>query len=142
MVHLSPYLFFTGNCREALTFYQSCLGGELALQRYGDSSAMAHMPAEAHNNIMHGTLTTPGFTIMAADAGRMGQLQALTAGDNMNLSLHFDNDAEIETTFARLGKGGTVVDPLADMPWGGKFGSLTDRFGIEWLLHFQRTASE
>ena len=139
MIHLSPYLFFNGNCREVLAFYQNCLGGELNLMRFGDSPAAAHMPAETHDKIMHGTLTTHGFIIMAADTGRFGQL---TAGNIVRLSLHFDNDAEIEATFARLSEGGTVIDPLADMPWGGRFGTLTDRFGIEWLFNFQRAAGE
>ena len=140
MVDLSPYLFFNGNCREVLAFYQSCLGGELDLQRFGDSPAAAHMPAEAQDKIMHGTLTTKDFTIMASDAGRMGG--SLTVGNNVRMSLHFDNDAEIEAIFARLSDGGQVIDPLADMFWGGKFGTFTDRFGINWLFNFQRAVSK
>ncbi|MGY3089840.1 PhnB protein [Hymenobacter sp. UYAg731] len=138
MIHFSPYLFFNGNCREVLAFYQSCLGGELDLMRFGDSPAAAHMPAEAQDKIMHGTLTTHGFIIMAADGGRVGA--SLIVGNNVRMSLHFDNDAEIEATFARLSEGGQVIDPLADMMWGGKFGSLTDQFGIQWLFNFQRAA--
>jgi PhnB protein len=34
MKEATPYLVFNGNCREAMTFYQSCLGGE---QRMDDS---------------------------------------------------------------------------------------------------------
>ncbi|MDB5235939.1 MAG: hypothetical protein JWR44_2932 [Hymenobacter sp.] len=138
MIHLSPYLFFNGNCREVLAFYQSCLGGELSLQSFGDSPAAAHMPAEAQNNIMHGTLTTKDFIIMASDAGRTGGSLAL--GNVVRMSLHFDNNAEIEATFARLSEGGTVIDPLADMFWGGKFGTFIDRFGINWLFNFQQAA--
>ncbi|MBF9222766.1 VOC family protein [Hymenobacter ruricola] len=140
MVHLSPYLFFNGNCREALAFYQSCLGGELNLVRYGDSPAAAHLPADAQENIMHGTLTTKDFILMASDTGRMGG--SLTVGNNLRMSLHFDNDPEIEATFARLSDGGEVIDALADMPWGGKFGTLADRFGIAWMFNFQRVPNE
>ncbi|WP_210516658.1 VOC family protein [Hymenobacter terricola] len=140
MIHLSPYLFFSGNCREVLAFYQSCLGGELDLQRFGDSPAAAHMPAEAQENIMHGTLTTKDYIIMAVDTGV--PRASLTLGNTVRMSLHFDNDAEIEATFARLSEGGQVIDPLADMFWGGKFGTFTDRFGINWLFNFQRPADE
>ena len=136
MLHLSPYLFFVGNCREALTFYQSCLGGELHLQRFGDSPMAAHMPAEMQDKIMHGTLTAGNFTLMAADAGRPNT--PLVAGNNLGLSLHFDNDAELTNLFERLGEGGTVRDPLTVMPWGGKFGVLFDRFGTKWLFHYQQ----
>jgi len=138
MIHLSPYLIFNGNCREALAFYQSCLGGELNLLRFGDSPVAAHMPAEAHDNVMHGTLTTPDYILMASDAGRPDGI--LSLGNVVRLSLHFDNEAELDATFARLSAGGQVVDALADMPWGGKFGTLTDRFGIMWLFNFQRPA--
>ena len=138
MIQFSPYLFFTGNCREALTFYHGCLGGELSLQRYGDSPAAAYLPADAQDHIMHGTLATAGFTIMAADAGRPGG--SLTAGNNVRMSLHFDSEAEIEAIFAQLSAGGHIIDPLADMVWGGKFGTLTDQFGINWLLNLQRAA--
>ena len=135
MTHLSPYLSFNGNCREALAFYQSCLGGELDLQRFGDSPAAAHVPAAAHDHILHGTLTTPDFVLMAADGG--GMRTPLIVGNNVSVSLHFDSAAEIEGAFARLSEGGTVVDPLAEMFWGATFGSLTDRFGINWLFNFQ-----
>ena len=140
VIHLSPYLFFTGNCRDVLAFYQSCLGGDLELLRFGDSPAAAHMPAETQDKIMHGTLATHGFIIMAADGGRPDV--SLTVGNNVRMSLHFDNDAEIEDTFARLSEGGQIIDPLADMPWGGKFGSFIDRFGINWLFNFQRAVGE
>ena len=140
MMHLSPYLSFRGNCREALSFYQSCLGGELELLRFADSPAAAHMPAEAHNGIMHGTLTTGSFILMASDAGGMGV--PLTVGNQVSLSLHLDNEAEINTLFAQLGAGGTVLDPLADMYWGGRYGALTDQFGIKWLFNYQRSAEE
>ena len=139
MVYLT-YLSFRGNCREVLAFYQSCLGGEIELMRFGDSPAASHLPPEAHDQIMHGTLTTKNFVLMASDADGIGK--PLHTGNNVSLSLHFDNDAEIDAAFARLGEGGTVVDPLKDMYWGGKFGSLTDRFGISWLFNFQRIAGE
>lgn len=140
MMHLSPYLSFSGNCREALTFYQSCLGGELELQRFADSPAAAHLPAEAPDGILHGTLTVGSFILMASDAG--GMRAPLTVGDNVSLSLHLDNETKINTLFAQLGAGGTVPDPLADMFWGGRFGALTDWFGIKWLFNYQRRAGE
>lgn len=136
MMHLSPYLFFSGNCRDAMAFYQSCLGGALHLQRFAESPMAAQLPTEAQEAILHGTLTVGGFILMASDAGGVGQPRRV--GDNVNLSLHFDNEAEIDAVFARLALGGTVRDALADVPWGGKFGTLTDQFGINWLFNFQR----
>jgi PhnB protein len=139
MIHLSPYLFFTGNCREALTFYQNCLDGELSLQRFGDSPAAAHLPAETQDYIMHGTLASKDFLLMASDTGRLEG--TLTMGNNMRLSLQFDNEAKMEAAFAQLSAGGQVIDPLTSMPGGSKFGTLTDQFGLHWLFYFQPAAN-
>ncbi len=137
MASLTPYLTFGGTCRDALTFYQSCLGGELRLQAFADSPAAAHVPAEMQNQIVHGQLRTDAFTLMASDAGGM----ALTPGDTVVLCLHCGSDEEITRLFAQLGAGGTVQEPLADMFWGDKYGTLTDRFGTKWMFNFNRSAA-
>ncbi|MGI4874465.1 MAG: VOC family protein [Janthinobacterium lividum] len=136
MATVSPYLLFGGNCREAFTFYHACLGGELQLQSYADSPMADHVPAEVRQGIMRGSLRTGSFTIMGFDAGRMDRV--LTVGNNVALALICESDDEIETLFAQLGAGGTILDPLMRMGWGGKFGALTDRFGIRWLLSYDQ----
>ncbi|HEX8330244.1 MAG TPA: VOC family protein [Hymenobacter sp.] len=141
MASLAPYLSFPGNCREALAFYQSCLGGELNLMRAGDSpEAAAHVPAEAHDQIMHGSLTAGKFTLLASDA--LDPRHPHTPGSGVALCLNCSSDEEITNLFAKLGAGGTVTDPLADMFWGGKFGSLTDRFGMYWLFNFDKAPAQ
>ena len=37
MTQLSPYINFNGECRQAMHFYQECLGGELHLQTIAGS---------------------------------------------------------------------------------------------------------
>jgi PhnB protein len=140
MAQLIPYLSFSGNCREALHFYQSCFGGELNLMRFADSPMASHLPAEAQEAIIHGTLTTPTFLIQASDAGSFRG--PLTLGNQVAIAVDCASEEEIDTLFAQLSEGGTVVDPLANMFWGGKFGALTDRFGIKWLFNYQRSAGE
>jgi PhnB protein len=141
MASLSPHIAFPGGtCREALSFYQSCLGGELKLMRVGDTAMCEQMPAEAQDQIMHGTLTTDSFVLMACDA--LDTRRPFAPGNNIAMCLDCRSDEEINTLFAKLGEGGTVVDPLADMFWGGKFGTLIDRFGTEWLFNFDKPAGE
>lgn len=140
MALLSPHVAFPGNCREALSFYQSCIGGELNLMRVGDTAMAEHMPAEAQDQIMHGTLTTGSFVFMACDA--LDTRRPFAPGNNIAMCLDCSSDEEINTLFAKLGEGGTIIDPLADMFWGGKFGTLIDRFGTEWLFNLQRAAGE
>ena len=62
---LNPYLNFNGTARQALEFYHSVFGGDLALTTFGEFGAAGSPDAD---RIMHGMLTTDaGYTIMAAD---------------------------------------------------------------------------
>ena len=67
MSKINAYLTFNGNCREAMTFYQECLGGELSLQPIGESPLAKKMPEEMKNSILHATLIRGDLIIMASD---------------------------------------------------------------------------
>lgn len=132
-MRLEPYIFFYGRCEEALEFYKKVLGGTYELQRVKDSSMGAQMPADAGNRVMHSSFTAPGITFMASD-GRETKAIDPEAG-NIVLSLGANDCAEGERIFKALSEGGNVKMPFGDAPWGdGKFGSLDDRFGIEWMI--------
>jgi PhnB protein len=131
---LTPYLMFNGTCREALAFYQQCLGGELMVQAYADTPAAAHMPADAQQNVMHAMLTTSDLLLMASDAG----LGPVAKGDMVTLSLNCHSPEEIQQLFGLLSAGGTVTMPLEDTFWGATFGMFTDRFGIDWMLNYDK----
>jgi PhnB protein len=78
MTQLIAYLHFSGQCREALTFYQQCLGGELNMQKVAESPMGAQMPSEAGANILHGTLTKDGAVIvMGSDMMGSGSSPAI-----------------------------------------------------------------
>jgi PhnB protein len=139
MPQLNPYLSFNGTCREAMTFYQSCLGGELLIQPFADSPLAAQVPAEARQRVLHSMLTSGSMVLMASDMGG-GPERPLTPGNTVSLCLNGSSDEEITTLFNKLSEGGTIVDPLADMFWG-KFGSITDKFGMSWLFNYSPPAA-
>lgn len=131
MIQMNPYLNFSGKCREALAFYQECFGGEiLALQSFGDANS--NMPEEFKDNVMHAEFKAEGIYLMASD-GRPGAEPL--AGGNVTLSLHFVDVAAQEKIFAALAQGGKVTLPLEDSFWGARFGLVTDRFGMDWMLN-------
>lgn len=135
MNQLSPYLRFTGQCREALTFYRVCLGGELKWMTVAETPLAAQMPAEAQGYIMHATLTTDRFVLLGTDmAGRGGHIP----GNTVALFVQCRSEVETRTLFAKLSAGGKVTDPLQVQFWGGLFGALTDAFGIEWRLSYDQ----
>ncbi len=67
MLRCSPFLLFDGNCAEAMTFYQECLGGELTLTRLGDSPMKGQFPMEKHDRIINAHLVSGALEISATD---------------------------------------------------------------------------
>ena len=87
-VTMSPYLNFAGNTGEAMAFYHSIFGGELAITTFGEA-AIDDLPAEG---VMHAALVTESFTIMASDA--MPGAEATWGGTRNYINLN-GTDAEL-----------------------------------------------
>lgn len=131
MTSLNPYISFKGTAREAMEFYRDVLGGELTLSTFESFPDMGVEPDELHL-VMHGQLETPsGLVLMGADSPRHIEYVA-PAG--IAVSISGDDEAELERYWNGLSEGGSVTVPFEVPPWGGRFGMLTDRFGIEWML--------
>lgn len=137
MAQLNPYLSFENNCRDAMNFYKECLGGKLTMQQVSDLPEMAaQMPPEMSTSIMHSTLTNGNITIMASDLNR----DAPVEGNTVHLLISCDTETELNTFFSKLSAGGTVHEPVAYMPWGAFYGSLTDKFGKHWALNYAKSS--
>lgn len=130
-MNLNPYLSFRDRTREAMEFYRSVFGGELEIDVFGSYPEMGHDPSE-NDLVMHAQLTTPnGLVLMASDTPS-GMEHKEPQGFSISYS-GGDTDA-VRTVWEKLADGGTVTMPLDTPPWGGLFGMLTDRFGIDWML--------
>ena len=130
-VRLNPYLNFKDDAREAMTFYQSVLGGELHLNTFGEFQA-SEDPAE-QDKVMHAQLETPdGLVLMAADTPNSMEHRP-QAG--VSVSLSGDDEARLRGYWESLSDGGTVVMPFEKAPWGDTFGMCVDRFGTNWMLN-------
>ena len=134
MTQINAYLHFNGNCREAMAFYQECLGGELTLQTVGESPMARQMTAEAQKSILHGSLTSGGITLMASD---MVGPEGINRGNNISLSLVCSSKAEIEAFYSRLSAGGKAVHPLNEA-FFGLHGDLMDRYGVHRMLTYEK----
>lgn len=130
-IALNPYLTFPGTAREAMTFYQSVLGGELQVSTFGEFGAQG---PEA-DGVMHAHLETEaGLTFMASDTPP-GQEGAYTPGNAMTMSISGDDSEAIRRYWDGLAEGGTVQMPLERQMWGDDYGMLVDRFGIAWMVN-------
>jgi PhnB protein len=135
MTQINTYLTFNGNCREAMSFYKDCLGGELTLQTIGESPIAAKMPQQMKGYILHATLINEALIMMASD---MVGNEGLIKGNAVSLMLNCSSDDAIRNYYSKLSEGGTATHPLEDSFWGALFGGLTDKFGNHWLLHFDK----
>ena len=135
MTQINAYLTFNGNCREAMTFYKDCLGGELVLQTIGESPMAEKMPAKMKGFILHSSLTRGPLVVMATDCVPE---QGLTKGNSVSLCLNCSSEEEIKTFYAKLAEGGKATHPLENTFWGALFGDLTDKYGNQWLLNYQQ----
>lgn len=132
MASLNAYLMFDGNCREAMEFYKSCLGGELVLNSMGEAPGSEELRKEMRNNIMHSMLTSGKITLMASDTMDPGNVKQ---GNSVSLCLICESREEIDTLYAKFAEGGNPEQPLVDA-FFGRYGHLTDKFGQRWMFQF------
>ena len=131
VTRLNPYLNFRDNARQAMEFYQSVFGGELNMSTFAEYQ-MAEDPAE-QDKIMHAQLEAPnGLFLMGADTPNS---MDYTPGGNISVSLSGEDQPELTGYWEKLSDGGTVVEPLAQAPWGDSFGMCVDKFGVMWLVN-------
>ncbi len=141
MARVSTYLNFNRTTEEAFNFYKTVFGTQFSgpVARMGDVPSDPSQPplsAADKNLVMHVALPIlGGHVLMGTDAPEyMGKL---TQGNNMYINLEPDTRTETKRLFKLLSEGGKVEFPLQEMFWGGYFGSLTDKFGVQWMFNCQ-----
>lgn len=135
MAGVQPYLIFPGTCEEAVKFYTSIFDGEcLYTMRYKE--APMECPDNWKEKIIHTTFRMRGQEIMASDSFAGHEI---TKGDNVQLCVNFDKNANIDDMFNKLAEGGKVTQALNHTFWGAYFGMCVDKFGIHWMFsqHFE-----
>ncbi len=141
MASVNIYLIFNGNCEEAFNFYKSVFGGEIPyMGRYKDMPPDAGKPIspEDANKIMHVSLPISKETmIMGSDAG--GEWASdYSEGNNFSISINTGSKEEADKLFNGLSAGGKVTMPMNKTFWGDYFGMFTDKFGINWMVSFNK----
>lgn len=135
MLQLNTYLNFNGNAEEAFRFYQTVLGGELFVQYMSDVPFGAELPEHEKKRAMHVSLRLKeGIHLMASDILESAG-HKLREGNNYYISIQAGSREEADRVFKGLSEGGKIEMPMEDMFWGDYFGSLADRFGIQWMVN-------
>ncbi len=131
---VQTYLFFSGNCEQAVEFYKKALGAEVEMMmRYKDSPEPippGRLAPGWENKVMHCSFRIGQSVVMASDG--CGTEKGGFEGFSMSISVK--TEAEADQAFAALADGGKVTMPLMKTFWCPRFGMLQDRFGVEWMV--------
>ena len=131
---VQPYLFFDGRCEEAIEFYKGALGAKVdMMMRFKDSPEPVPpgmCPPGSDDKVMHAALRIGDTVVMASDGMAGGKPEF----KGFSLSVNAANEAEADKVFAALGKGGKVTMPLAKTFYSPRFGMVTDKFGVGWMV--------
>jgi PhnB protein len=133
MKQINVYLTFNGNCREAMTFYQKCLGADLQTMPFSEMPGNA--PKEAGDRLAHARMAKGAMILMASD-NLPGM--AFQAGNNFSVSLDCESTQEVDTLFAALSENGTVKMAPQETFWAKRYSMFTDQFGINWMLNLSK----
>jgi len=137
MTVVNPYLNFNGNTEEAFNFYKSIFGGEFrTVMRFKDNPQCADMSDADKERIMHIALPIGNNTVLMATDSLESLGQKLTVGNNFYICLSPDSKEEADRLFNELSADGKVEMPIQDMFWGSYWGSLTDKFGVQWMIDY------
>jgi PhnB protein len=129
---LDSYLFFDGNCAEAMRFYERTLGGKIEMSMtYGQAPDPAQCPPGSQDRIMHASMMIDGRRLMASDTPSDHPAQGM---NGFALSLNYPTAEEARRVFDALCEGGKATMPFGKTFWAQGFGMLTDRFGTPWMV--------
>ncbi len=140
MTTTNTYLNFNGNCEEAFNFYKSVFGGEFTyLGRFGEmpSSEDYTVPETDKNKVMHVSLPIGSSVLMGSDVGG-DWAPTFKQGNNFAVSISAHSKEEADRIFSFLSADGQITMPLMDTFWGDYFGMLTDKFGINWMMSYNK----
>jgi PhnB protein len=130
---VQTYLSFDGKCEEAIEFYKQALGAQVQmLMRFSESPEPPPPgcgPADT-NKIMHASFQIGNTVVMASDGRATGQPKF----EGFSLSLTVQATSDAERAFNALADGGQVDMPLTKTFFAERFGMVSDRFGVHWMV--------
>ena len=135
-MQVQPYVCYEGRCDEAIEFYRKALGAELTFRmRFKEIPATPdganHVAPGTEDKIMHASLQIGDSTVYVSD----GRCSGKADFKGIMLSIQLKDTAKADRAFAALSEGGQVLMPLCQTFWSPKFGMVTDKFGVGWMVN-------
>jgi PhnB protein len=141
MLRCTPFLLFDGNCAEAMTFYQECLGGDLTLTKLGDTPMKDRFPREKHNRIINAQLKSGAIEISATDWMASPAFEPIL-GNMSAIFVTSATDDELKTVFDKLAQDADQqhFQALHTLPFG-TYGQFYDKYGVQWIFRGAQKAN-
>jgi len=128
---VQPYLFFDGKCDEALTFYKRAVGAEpKMLMRFKEAPDQSMVSPGSADKVMHAQVQIGDATVLMSD----GRCTGKTDFKGFALTISAKSENEADKTFDALAAGGQVTMPMSKTFFSQRFGMLTDKFGVQWMV--------
>ena len=130
-MNVNPYVLFNGTCAEAFRFYAEVLGAKVDSMMTHSEMPGSPVAPDWGDKVMHAQIRIGDTLLMGSDAPPNWYEKPQGA----SVSLDVPSPAEADRIFAALAEGGNVRMPIAKTFWAERFGMLTDRFGIPWMVN-------
>lgn len=130
-MNVQPYLSFEGRAQEAIDFYKSALGATVdTVMHFKDAPAdmQGNMPNK--DKVMHSSFRIGDSQIMATDGECSGKSQF----SGVTLTISATSNGEAEKLFNALAQGGKATMPLSETFFAHRFGMVSDKFGVNWMV--------
>jgi PhnB protein len=144
VTRLHSYLNFAGNAQEAFDFYKSVFGGEFSSAiRFKDFPMEGvAIVKEDEDKLMHIALPIGDDNVLMASDVLESLGQQLVQGNNVYVSVDPTSRDEADRIFNALSEGADIEMPIADQAWGDYYGSLQDKFGVQWMVNYSPPRAE
>lgn len=130
---ITPYLFFSGRCEEALKFYGQAIGAKVEMMMRHNESPDAPPPGMLQpgfeNKVMHASFMVGNVRLMASDG-----CNDKSTLHGFQLAMNVDTEAEAHQIFKALAEGGNVQMPLTKTFWSPCFGMVEDKYKVVWMV--------
>ncbi len=130
---ITPYIFLSGRCEEALNFYRDALGAQIdVIMRYNESPEPippGMLQEGFETKVMHSSFRIGGNLMMASDG-----CDDKSTLHGFKLALSVASEEEAHKAFNALANGGTIEMPLTATFWSPFYGMVKDRFHVKWMV--------
>jgi PhnB protein len=126
------YLFFRGDCLEAMTHYANTLGGKVeGVFRNRDAPSPEERMPGGDDMVMNMMVRLGSTHIMASD----NPPDMYDAPKGFRVVIEAPSPAEFDRVYGALAEGAQAVQmPPGETFWAERFAMFTDRYGTPWML--------